>query len=68
MSNQSGNLVSIGHLCQTYQRPFPAVQRALEEIGARPRLTLNGLPYYGEADAERAGERLQAGRVGRARP
>ncbi|MEI8373758.1 MAG: hypothetical protein WCJ35_13100 [Planctomycetota bacterium] len=57
------HLESVGHLCQVFQRPYAAVRRALDEIGAQPALVINGVAHYAEGDVERVGERLQPGKL-----
>ena len=66
MSEQTQHLESIGHLCQTFQRPYAAVRRALDEIGAQPAVVINGVPHYSGEAAERAGERLAQARARKA--
>ena len=63
MESRTRHLESLPRLCVTFQRPYATVKRALDESGATPEMTLNGVPYYAEAAVERAAVRLQAGRV-----
>ena len=60
--NETKHLETIGHLCQTFQQPYAAVRRALDEIGAHPAVVINGVPHFAEADVERAAEQLQQAR------
>jgi hypothetical protein len=59
MATQTKHLESIGHLCQSFQRSYGSIKRTLEEIGAEPELTINGIPHYGEEQIEALAERLQ---------
>ena len=59
MATHTQYLESVGHLCQLFQRPYAAVRRALDEIGAQPTVVINGVAHYAEGDVERAAERLQ---------
>jgi hypothetical protein len=47
MSNETPqHLESIGHLCQSLQSPVARIQRAVESLGVRPAMTINGIPHY----------------------
>lgn len=48
------NLVSIGHLCQQFQRPYMVVIKTLGDAGVKPRMTLNLTPYYDFNESYRA--------------
>jgi hypothetical protein len=62
MTTNTKHIESIGHLCQTFQRSYAVVARTLQEIGAEPVVTINGIPHYGEQEIERLGERLRQGK------
>ena len=59
MTLQTQSLETVSHLCQTFQRSYAVVRRALEEIGARPALTINGVDHYCEQDVERLAEQFR---------
>ncbi len=66
MSNErTQHLETIGHACGTLQASYGSVRRALEEVGARPVLVVNGLAHFDEADVERAAERLAQQQAGK---
>ena len=65
MTTETTSLETIGHLCQTFQRSYAVIRRALAEIGAEPALTINGVEHYAEADVERLAVALKARREGR---
>ncbi|MEI8375223.1 MAG: hypothetical protein WCJ35_20575 [Planctomycetota bacterium] len=49
-----------GHLCQTFQRSYGAIRKAIEQVGAQPAHTVNGCAYYASDTVEAIGEQLRA--------
>ena len=43
---QTKHLVSIGLLCEQFQRPYFETLRALSQSGLKPEMTLNLVPYF----------------------
>ena len=58
MADQTINLETIGHLCQTFQRPYATIKRALVEVRATPAMTINGIEHYDESAVAAVAERL----------
>jgi hypothetical protein len=55
MAKQTLFLSTIGHLSQTLQTPIGEVRRALDRLGAKPALVINGLEHYDESALVRRG-------------
>ncbi|MEI8373695.1 MAG: hypothetical protein WCJ35_12780 [Planctomycetota bacterium] len=51
---------SASRLCQTFQRSFGAIKKAIKASGARPTHTVNGCEFFHSDDVERIGEQLRA--------
>lgn len=52
------NISAIGNVCSQLQRPYGSIQRAIEQLGIKPVLTINTVPHFDDADVERIAKHL----------
>jgi hypothetical protein len=61
--NATQSLSSIGFICQTLQKPYGAIRKAIEELGISPVMVMNCVAHYADDDVERIREFLSADRT-----
>ena len=52
------DLLSIGRLAADTQRPVRRIEQAANELGIRPAMRLNGIPYFNGRQVERLTEAM----------
>jgi hypothetical protein len=51
-------LESIAHLCASLQAPYATIAKAVEALGLKPAVTINGIGHYDADACERIAEHL----------
>lgn len=52
------SISAIGNVCAQLQRPYGAIQRAIEQLGIEPAIVINTVPHFSDDDVERIREHL----------
>ncbi len=62
MSSKSNNLMSVGWLCQLFQRLPHEIAKAAKELDIEPAMVINGTSHYSGPQAERIRKHLAGNR------
>jgi hypothetical protein len=54
------HLESLAHLSASLQAPYSRIAKAVESLGVKPAVTINGIPHFDGESCERIAEHLQA--------
>lgn len=52
------HLETIAHLCASIQAPYARIAKAVEALGLKPAVTINGIPHFDELACEKIAEHL----------
>jgi hypothetical protein len=55
----ASSISAIGNVCTQLQRPYGAVQRAIEQLSIKPAIVINTVPHYSDDDIERIAKHLE---------